>query len=381
LFVTYNFAGLGIDVLKPLTLGFGAWGPPRSDTVWPSEGGCDRDGVCQAGQRYNQVDSRNMEVHYSLAAGYELPWYRLRLGVGLQLIDQIVDMSMKLDAAPNDLLYPEETDYEAYVKIHTSSLVPCAQFALSGAPFDWLILSMVFQLPYNVRTQGNASVTLGQGYYTTTGKPIAEVSGDQVSLYLNMPAVLRTAVQYDHPSGLFDFELALVWEGWSQNQEIRFVPENIGISIGGQDPQPIGQVNLINRWNDTYSIRAGGELVVLPDMLLVRAGGYYEQSPVPFRYTNVGLLDLDKWAVTGGARLDLPVGAWLGNLILSRDLPASVWLDYGMGYVWWRTRRVQRSEIVLTNVLTGQTKHAIGNGTYTNAQVYMQGGVGIAVGI
>ena len=35
-------------------------------------------------------------------------------------------------------------------------------------------------------------------------------------------------------------KLALVWEGWSSNDEIVFVPEDVTLGVGGAEPMPTG---------------------------------------------------------------------------------------------------------------------------------------------
>lgn len=236
LFATYNFGALD---LPALSVGFAVYGPPASPVIWSqSEGGCrlPRPETCSAAQRYSQLDRSNAQIQYALAVAYELPWFQLRLGANLMLIDQVLTTSFKLNAPlfedPNN---PENPEFDIRVAANAKvNAVPCAIFAASGRPFDWLVLAVSFQLPYTVHAAGTAEIELSEVY-----QQIAVVEGSVVGLELNMPALFRAAVQYDDPAGLFDIELVLVWEQWSRNQEIIITPVGVSLTPVNTAGEPI----------------------------------------------------------------------------------------------------------------------------------------------
>lgn len=364
IFAAYNFANLG---LPGLTVALGGYGPPRSDTVYPAtETGCDpapanATSRCNAPQRYSMVESHNLQIHYALGVAYELPWLQMRLGVNFMLIDQIIDTRLTLNAGSLLGDQPEDPGWDVDVKAQAAAHgVPSAAFGFSMAPFSFLKVGIVYQLPYSVNAKGTAQLTVGDDM-----AQLATVQGDRIRVRLSMPSIFRAAIQYDDPAGLFDVELAFVWEGWSQNRQIIFAPKDISVNVLGNQ-MDIGRVYLNNNWEDTFSLRLGGEVNVFPDLWLLRAGAYYEKSPVPLNRVNAGSFDLDKFGFTLGSRVDFPLGFWL---------------DVAAGLVLFQTAEVTDSQVLLNDPLTGEDLHAVGNGIYSNTAVYLMAGLGVQIDI
>ncbi len=353
-FAAYNFAGAG---LGQLTVAAALYGPMRAWREWPADGA----------QRYSEVDFRTLQVHYALGAGYELPWYRLRVGATLLLTSQQVDTTVALNTFVS---FPENADFDAVVHVKTrDDFIPTAVFGVSGAPVPWLITSLSLQLPYDVRATGTADITLGDELARS-----ATLTGDKLDLSFDLPAVLRAGLLYRHPGERFEVELALVWEGWSRYDEAGFVPKNITIGVAGNDidMEPM-RVQLKAR--DIYSLRLGGQVVAVPEVLLVRAGAFYERAAARPNYISPAVFDLDKVGAAVGGRLDFD---W-------SELPVlrGAWLDFTVAYVHWLTRTVEDSEVRLTNPLTSppQAEWPIGNGTYQNRQIIVQVGLGTELDI
>jgi hypothetical protein len=349
----YNFKSLG---LEKLTLAGGAYGPPRADDSYDPYGP----------QRYNQIRGYNIQIYYALAAGYELPWYRLRLGFTGLLVSQNVKTKLKIYANPVTEK-PEVVDstYDATVFVNaTQSKIPCGILALSAAPIPSVILSISYQLPYTVN---NATGTLDVTPEEALGK-LARIQGDKVKLeHLKFPALARFAADYRDPNGDYDIEGAFVWEGWSRNTVAVLKPE-IGVSTALGDID-LGDVVMDNRMRDTFSVRLGGEKSIIDDFLRLRAGTYYERSAVETKRLSVGSFDLDKVGFTVGTRIDM----------LKR-----FWLDFAIGYIYWIPKTVTNTELQFTNSVlknadgVGQElKTPTTNGVYENSQVLFDIGLGV----
>jgi long-subunit fatty acid transport protein len=360
IFVSYNLGTVGIE---ELTVGLGVYGPPRSDRTWPSTVG-NENGLYTASQRYSELESHNLQIHYALGVGYQLPWYGLRVGITGMLIDQIIDSRLVLNAPCPQVCDPsgENEDYDVDVQVDAKdSFIPGATIGLSAAPVEWLTIALAYQLPYDVDAEGNVSVKLSE-FYTDAG---AELQGDRIRVKLKMPQIFRAAVRYDAPERFFDAELAFVWEGWGRNEEILFQPQGVQFAING-NTIPLNDVVLPSGLRDTWSVRLGGSVNAVPELLRVRLGGFYERAALAETRLSPSAFDLDKVGGSLGARVDLPYGAWL---------------DLTGAYVQWLTAEVTNSEVKLQNALTGEAKHPIANGTYENTQIWLMAGLGVRLDI
>jgi long-subunit fatty acid transport protein len=345
-FMAYNFAKLG---LPRLTVGAGTWGPPRVDHMFPKDAGPRGDDGTEAAQRYSEIEYHALQMEMALGAGYELPWYRLRLGVTGTMIRQTVDTSLKI----NTFLGGDENPlYDGYVYVRAvDPWIPTATLAVSGSPMPSVTLAVAYQLAYDVHAIGKAKeISLARGIAN-----IAAVSGDDLAVDLHAPSVFRAAAAYRHPDDSFAVELAFVWEEWSNNQQIVFHPKDV-VFTTPVDDIPLQDIIISTHWRNSYSVRLGGQYQLLPDLLLVRAGGYYERGAVPKNYLSAFSLDLDKIGVTLGARADLPWG---------------LFVDAALGYVHWLPQTVTRGNVRLVNPLTDPptSEWPVNNGDYKGGQV------------
>jgi long-chain fatty acid transport protein len=356
-FAAYNFAALGLD---ELTVAGGLFGPPRSDRVWPADGP----------QRYGEVESRNLQVHYALGLGYELPWYGIRLGATGMLITQTVQTQLRLNTF---FSYPESETHDAHIDADAvDAWIPAAIFGASARPIGPITIAVAAQLPYDVEANGTATVEFQRDIGDA-----ATVTGDEIDVVLHMPWLVRAAVLYRHPDASFDVELAFQWEGWRRYDEVTFRPIDMEVT-SDLLPEPIVLEEILLSVNarDTGSLRLGGEYRVIPDMLAVRAGAFYERAAVGGGNLNVGFFDLDKIGLTAGARVELPFRDWLG-------LPFVNWIDVAGGYLAWRTKEVTTSKIRIINPLATPPaeRWPIGNGTYESYSVVIQAAIGGRVDI
>ncbi|MCK5690507.1 outer membrane protein transport protein [Myxococcota bacterium] len=354
IFATYNFKSQGIEAL---TIAAAVYGPPRSDTVWADDatGEVADDGA----QRYSQMESRNLQIHYALSAGYELPFYGIRLGVTGMLIDQIIDQKLRLWGGFNLTPSLEDEDWDVEVDIDaTDKMIPTGIFAISAEPVKGVILAFSYQLPYDVRSKGTADITM-----MDDADQLADITGDQIELDLNMASILRAAIQYRDSEDQFNVELAWVYEGWGRLNKVAFRPVDIKMQpiIGAE--KTLSAFDLETKWHDTSSLRLGGEFRILPDFLTIRAGAFWEQSAADAAHTDAFSFDLDK------------VGGSLGTRL---DISKTLWIDVAGSYIHWMEQDVDNSEMAIYNIMVdpAEKNWAIGNGTYRSSQIVILGAIG-----
>jgi hypothetical protein len=335
---------------EAFSLGAAVYGPPRVDVVFPADGA----------QRYSEIESRHVQLHYAFSAATTLPWRKLRIGATGLLTSQTVDTRVRLQAAfLENPERPEEPRYDAEVWLRaTEHAIPGAILGLSLEPFAGWTFAGSYQLPYDVAAAGAAEIHLAEGF-----DGIAHIDGSEVTLHgPKMAPIARAAVRL--ANDVAEIELAGVWEGWSRNSAVVVDTSRLVVTSPWSDPKPIPNATLQTHMRDSFSLRLGGAWRVLPGMLELRAGSYFETSAYAPEYLSAGAFDLDKVGAAGGVRIDLP---W------------SSWIDLGAGYVYWLPVVVADSAVTLRNALSGSVGPVIGNGRYQNNQAFLVVAVGVHI--
>ena len=354
IFLAYNLASLGLD---DLTFGFGVWGPPKSNRQFDEEGA----------QRYSSVITRDLQAHYLLSLGYQLSFggvvRNVRLGASIGGTYTEVDSSLRLnvfelrkDLAPER----EDPDYDILAEITGSEKSSPTGIVSASVEFDSnTTLSLTYQLPFDVSAQGNAALEM-KGVLGS----IASVDGDDITINLALPPIVRVGVRQDFAQG--SLELAYAWEGWQRTEKIEIVPNGITIEQA-LDPQPVllDTITIETKFRDTYSFRLGGDYEVLEDWILVRAGTYFERAAIEGRSLNVSQFDLDKVGFTAGGRISLGWG---------------LFADVAFGYVHWFPETVTDSNVLFSDPAPPEGAVAetwpIGNGKYSNTQIFTMAALG-----
>lgn len=107
---------------------------------------------------------------------------------------------------------------------------------------------------------------------------------------------------------VFDIELDFTWANNSavQNLELGF---HSGICINTGVGSCIGQVpsdgSIPHHWKDVVGVRLGSDVVVVPNRLSLRAGGFYETKGVDDQYLSLDFDLAQKIGASGGATLRL----------------------------------------------------------------------------
>ncbi len=103
---------------------------------------------------------------------------------------------------------------------------------------------------------------------------------------------------------IFDVEVDFTWSNNSSVQDLQlaFVP---GIKINDGSPNGIGQVplngSIPHHWKDVVGVRLGGDVAVVPNILSLRTGAWYETTGVDPQYLSIDFDLAQKVGVSGGA--------------------------------------------------------------------------------
>lgn len=343
LFASWNAAPIG---LPRLTFGGGLYGPPRSDTRYPADGP----------QRYQLIESHNLQIHSALSAAYELPWRRLRIGVTGMSIDQRIRTRLAFNTFRGD---PEDPAWDADMRVDARDARNLtATFGASIEALPSLTLAASAQLPYDVEAKGPVRGELGSELAAEM-----ELHEGDLTVKTKMPGIWRGAARFD--ATRWNVEAAFVYETWSRNREIVFLPEQPG-GLGLEDRETgitmrIREVRIRTHLRDAWSVRLGGEREVLPGRLSLRAGAFYEKGAARPERLSAANFDLDK------------IGAAVGSHL---DLSRRAWLDLAAGYSWWIPVESDDSEVRLLDPMSGQSRWRTGNGRYTNARIVAMLGLG-----
>ena len=334
--------------LPQLTLGAALYGPPRSDAELPAGGA----------QRYSQTYSANLQVHSALAVGYELPWRRTRLGVTGMMIDQQVVTGLAFNTFFGQ---PEERGWDADVDVKARDAnIPTFILGASTEVIPQLTFAMSYQHPYDVKAEGRATGELGD----ELGE-LATLRNGPLAVEFEMPSLTRAALRFDAPSGLWDVEAAFVYEAWSRNDEVRFKPQGrsgLALLLDGGISRRVEDIAVPTHFRDTWSTRVGGEIEVLPSVLSVRLGSFFERSAISAEWINMGNFDLDKAGLSAGVR-------W--------DIKQRGWVELGGGYQHWFTVKTSNSKVRIIDPLENEQRWTVANGTYTNQRLHGVIGAGI----
>jgi long-chain fatty acid transport protein len=155
-------------------------------------------------------------------------------------------------------------------------------------------------------------------------------SGDNVSVKLKLPVEAKLGFRAHRPNPkatpvpgqfdplkdeLYDLELDLTY---AQNSaidtiQVRFPSDALGRGLvvppglaGGSIPPNADQAKY---FKDVVGVRLGGDYVVLPEQLAVRAGAFWESNAQTPQYQNIDFMGKSRLGLTAGVTYRAPVGA------------------------------------------------------------------------
>jgi long-subunit fatty acid transport protein len=104
--------------------------------------------------------------------------------------------------------------------------------------------------------------------------------------------MLRSGVRFKQPR--WDVEADFVWERWAGFGRLEIKPTDITYTLSGPEPNVLPSIFQDRGYGDAYSIRVGGDVEVVPGLLTVRAGYFFEMAAVPTQSLSLNLVDTDK---------------------------------------------------------------------------------------
>ncbi len=293
--------------LRDFTFGAAVYAPPGIGKLAFPEGG---------GQRYQMVSREVIFLKYVGSVAWN---YQDVFGIGASL--QWIHMprlrySLVIDGTVfSQPANPVSSGYDIVADMRGSSLftfnavlgtwvrpTPFLEFALSGQV-----------VPANIVANANLNVT-------PIGDEIGRVSllrnnslANDVQVTMPLPMLFRAGVRYRGLVGsreLFDLELNVEYQTWSRVN--KFTIDTRGLQAKSQsDRIELGTININKNWKDTIAVRLGGDYAVLPSLLTLRAGGYYETAVADPAYASV---DFPSGPQVGGG---LGASMFLGPLELA----------------------------------------------------------------
>lgn len=253
-------------------------------------------------ERYRAQDVNNLEANINLSVAFS-PWPGVRLGGSALVYATGSRQGLTLwtnYGTFNDA--PEDPRFDVPIVFQLNNT-----WALNwGVGGSWeivkgLSLGSSFRGKRSVRGKGKLVTQLPRFLIdTTTGQPLqgASITGEEAQIELNVAPIWRTGLQYSLP-GVFTAELALVYEGWSNHERILIRPQGVSIDLQGETFE-IPTLIIDRRWQDTWSIRLGGELNLWQPWLGLRAGYFYETASITEERVEVGRIDRPKHGVSLG---------------------------------------------------------------------------------
>jgi long-chain fatty acid transport protein len=341
-----------------LTIGFAVYGPNAGKFKWGPDlkDSANNPSFSQIAKsypgRYSAQEATTLDANFQLTAALQ-PISGLRVG-GSAIVyqngnTQLLDLWVNPAFAPQ----PEQTDFDVPLNITFKR-----NFALNwnlGASYDilpGLTLGASFRGKRSIRAEGTIDQTLPK-LLRDLG---AVTNGNRMEIELNTPPIARAGLQYAIPH-LFKAEAAFVYEGWSVYDQIVIRPKDITVQIRANDtPQMLSRIVQPRGWQNTYSIRVGGEVNVLEPLVGFRAGYFFEPSAIPPDRVDISRVDLNKHGFGLGAST-----TFLGFT-----------LQIAAMYVILQTEEVHDSKVKITSTLqppigSDALLTTIGNGTYSGS--------------
>lgn len=164
--------------------------------------------------------------------------------------------------------------------------IPALEIALSAR-----VVPIHFKLSGDIRMSG------------TPNSILAKFSEDvPATLSFTYPMSVQTAIRYRHLEGereVFDLELDFVWEQWSSMEAFKVDFKKDQIEALGSTIL-LQELTLVRNYQDTYSVRLGGQYNAIPDWLTVRFGAWWESAAHRSEYSMVDLPSFDRFGVAAG---------------------------------------------------------------------------------
>jgi long-subunit fatty acid transport protein len=325
--------GVGIAVLGPSAVGKTDYPLTTTNTSLGNKtAGQDVDGPSAARYIITKQDAKI--IWPQLAVGYEIA-PKLRIGAsfiwGIALI-KFSNVSMGLssnqtkDVTTGRIIESGDQDLSADVSVK-DLFIPGFSTSAMYTLGDNIDIAGWFHWSDSVKAKGDAQISafVYEPKLTPYANPqVTNTPKDQTSVTVPQPWDLRLGVRYYMPrvdvvltekGGLlkdplrdevFDVEVDLQY-----SHDSSF--DTLGIQFGGaetpiSDPRSGAALGSVPRdagvphnWKDSYGVRLGGDVAVIPGTLAVRGGGFFQSSSIDPKYLHLDFVAAQRIGLTVGA--------------------------------------------------------------------------------
>jgi hypothetical protein len=290
--VSYGFGRVG--PLSGLTVALGLTTPSAIGRLsYPGP-----PSVPDAAQRYALIDSDYFIVYYGAAVGASWRW--LSAGVTVQLAQGTAQFSQAVWSGAGVGTDPFQ-DSIAHIDV-SSPVIPTAVFGVSARPMPPLALGLSYRPRFDFIAHGSLTTEIPQAQKDALG---IAVVGDRTDFFLRFPDVLRFGAQYTFSPRLL-VEADVVAEFWSTLHTIEIRPQDIHIRSENFGTDKVLQTIVFQKdFQDAVSLRVGGDYLLLPGRLTVRAGYLHETSAIPLRSVSVDFGNWQRDVVSIGGTVQL----------------------------------------------------------------------------
>ena len=329
--------GVAIGVVTPSAAG---------NSQWPDQVTLGDGSLAPAPQRYMLLKSSSIVISPTLAAGYEVA-KGVRFGAAFEATMAFLKFSnvtRSTNASQNDIAESPNGDLRADLNVK-KLFTPAIVLGTLISPVPEIDIGATFRYSAEIKATGNVDI---QGpYYGDQRSPRntpANSHGVASEFRAPQPWEARLGVRF-HPvrkgvvldptktawrdflaSDAYDIEVDGTYAHNSSFDTLTILfPPNQCVALG-TSPCPNNippDTSIPHQFRDTFGVRLGGEYVVLPDRLGVRAGGFVQANGQDPQYLGVDFLPSSMWGLFAGATLrvskvvDLSAGfghIWLHGL-------------------------------------------------------------------
>jgi long-chain fatty acid transport protein len=242
------------------------------------------------------------------------------LGAGFQVLAGNFVSQLAFSACPATVTCaPEDPQWDSLAQLSVGPIVaPTGSFGVRINPHRMLSVGASFNLPMWVDSDATLKVRLPSAPFYDG----ARVEGEAARVHFTLAPIARLGVEL-RPTERTRIELAALWEGWSMHDAIALDPQNVRITnVRAVGDYEVGTVTLARRFQDTWSIRVGGEQTLMAGTtpITLRAGASYDTSATTPDATSVLTYDADKLTLALGASVAL------GRLRLDAVFAHTVWM-------------------------------------------------------
>lgn len=260
-----------------------------------------------APQRYSAIteDGSALVVLGAYVSVRPIPQWEIGAGPTLMVGKFVAEHALSACVPQTFICAQEQPEWDAETRLSAGIVAPSGTIGTTIIPIEQVRIGAAFQLPYSINSDADIDVRLPSSALFDN----ASVSNPHANLKFKLPWIARGGVEV-RPARDTRIEVAFDYEKWSMHDQIAITPKGSTLDNVALLPSsyPFNSLNLARHFQDSWSIRLGGEqrVVASPSTAVsIRAGVSYEKSAVPAAYLSTLSLDADKVMLATGAGLHL----------------------------------------------------------------------------